>query len=58
MNDTKRYESKRSHIGCNAKNCAYNPDGCSCVADHIDVSGRSAECTGETCCDTFKKRSS
>lgn len=57
MNDTKRYDSKRNSVNCSAKNCAYNPDGYSCSAEHIDVSGKSAECTGETCCDTFKRKS-
>ncbi|HBR08221.1 MAG TPA: DUF1540 domain-containing protein [Clostridiales bacterium] len=57
MNDTKRYNTKRSSIGCSAKNCTYNPDGESCSADHIDVCGHSAETTGETCCNTFKHKS-
>lgn len=56
MNDTRRYESKHNNIGCNAKNCVYNPDGTSCSAAHIEVAGKTAECTGETCCDTFRQK--
>ena len=43
-------------ILCDAKHCSYIQVGNYCTADHIKVSGQRAECTGETCCDTFKPR--
>lgn len=56
MSDTKRYGEKMSSIGCDAENCAFNEGGCTCKAEHIKVDGRCAECTGETCCSTFKPK--
>lgn len=55
MSDTKRYG--KSEIGCDAEHCVYNEDGEICFADHIKVDGKRAQCTGETCCSTFKPKS-
>ncbi len=43
-------------IGCDAENCAYNKDGCTCTAEHIRVDGKRAHCTNETCCQTFEEK--
>ncbi len=56
MSDTKRYGKCQGSVGCDAANCVYNEDGCTCCADHIKVDGRCAQCTGETCCSTFKAK--
>lgn len=57
MSDTKKYEGKVcTPIGCNAEHCTYNENGCDCVAEHINVTGRSAQSTGETSCATFKPK--
>lgn len=57
MNDTKKYGGNCRSVGCDAENCAYNEDGCTCCAEHIKVDGKKAQRTGETCCSTFEPRS-
>ena len=42
-------------IRCSASRCAYNQNG-HCSADHVTVSGGSAEGMTETICDSFEAR--
>lgn len=42
-------------IDCEATKCTYN-NNYKCVAKHVDISGSSANSTGETCCATFSER--
>lgn len=56
MNDTKRY-GRCSDVGCDVESCVYNENGCSCTAEHINVDGKRAHATCDTCCSTFKEKS-
>lgn len=50
-NDTMEPESHLDVV-CKAEKCVYNSEGF-CNADHIDISGISANTNGETLCATF-----
>lgn len=41
-------------VGCDALNCVYNEDKI-CNADHIDISGHSADKSEQTLCSTFSQ---
>ncbi|WP_461247060.1 DUF1540 domain-containing protein [Treponema sp. R6D11] len=45
-------------VGCEAKDCKYNYEGCKCCAPSINVTGKQASCTPETACETFVKNQS
>ena len=42
-------------LKCNATNCAHN-ESCECRAGAIEVGGREAVTTSETCCSSFVDR--
>ena len=44
-------------VGCDAKDCKYNCDGCKCTAPSINVIGEQAHTTPETACQTFEEKS-
>ena len=43
-------------IGCSVTNCTYNENGCTCVAQHINVNNDRATTQAETYCSTFKSK--
>lgn len=47
---------KKQTIGCDVKNCAYNENGTTCVAQHISVENTKATTQSETYCSTFCKK--
>lgn len=49
------HPSKTVSIDCEARNCAYNQNY-KCEADHVDISGKNANCSDDTVCATFKER--
>lgn len=49
-------EPKKSiAISCEAYNCTYNENK-ACTADHVDISGSSADTSRETECSSFKSK--
>lgn len=44
-------------ITCDARNCAYNAEGCKCHAPEISVGPSYAATSSETVCATFKPKS-
>lgn len=49
------HPSKTISIDCEAVKCIYNSNY-KCVADHVDITGRSADSCRETSCATFAER--
>lgn len=45
-----------SNLNCKSSKCIYNHSGL-CNADYINVSGKYAHSSNETCCNTFKEGS-
>ena len=52
MNDCKT----ENCIKCTVKNCVYHTMNDSCKAGTIKVGNSTANCCGETCCDTFEAK--
>ncbi len=46
---------QNGNLKCNATNCAHN-ESCECRAGAIEVGGREAVTTSETCCSSFVDR--
>ena len=44
-----------TEVGCHVQHCVYQEQG-HCHADRISVQNKTAECKGETFCDTFAPR--
>lgn len=44
-----------AELGCSAVNCVYNKEELCCKGD-ILVGGRTANCSDETCCESFSDR--
>ena len=42
-------------LDCSVTGCTYNAEGCCCKGD-IKVAGEEAKHTAETCCESFKER--
>lgn len=56
MDNIMKQEKILAGIGCDAKDCKYNMEGCMCCAPSIDIVGIKAQTTADTACDTFEKQ--
>lgn len=46
-----------TNLDCSVKNCKYNEDNC-CCKENIEIDGKTARRSSETCCGSFVERTS